>query len=211
MRYLQRYSDAERMVHWAVALLFFGAALTGLALLHPAFWLFTGLFGGGIWSRVVHPFFGVGMVLAFAFLFVRLVRHNSWNSSDTRWLGSAGALMRGDKSGMPPVGRYNAGQKAVFWLMVLCLVVLLVTGITFWQPYFANAFPIPLRRVAILLHAIAAVGLVLGVIVHVYAALWVRGTTRAMTRGTVTEAWARYNHPLWHREATSRTPVPPHG
>jgi formate dehydrogenase subunit gamma len=105
---------------------------------------------------------------------------------------------------MPPVGKYNAGQKAVFWVFVVALAVLLVTGFMFWQPWFAPAFAIPLRRVAVLLHAIAAFALVLGVIVHVYAAIWVKGTVRAMTRGTVNEGWARQNHPLWHREVTTR-------
>jgi formate dehydrogenase subunit gamma len=37
---------------------------------------------------------------------------------------------------------------------------------------------------------------------HVYAAIWVKGTVRAMTRGTVTESWAKLNHPLWHEEVT---------
>jgi len=55
---------------------------------------------------------------------------------------------------------------------------------------------------ATLLHAVAAVVLILSIIVHVYAAIWVKGTVRAMTRGTVSEAWARQNHPLWHQEMT---------
>lgn len=203
MRYLRRYDDGERMAHWAVALLFFAAGLSGLALLHPAFFFFTNLFGGGMWSRILHPFFGVAMALGFAFLFVKMWRHNGWDESDTRWARSAGSMLRGDKSNMPPVGRYNAGQKAVFWLMSASLLVLLATGFMFWQPWFAPAFPIPVRRIAILLHAVAGTALILGIIVHVYAAIWVRGTMRAMTRGSVSEAWARYNHPLWHREVAA--------
>jgi formate dehydrogenase subunit gamma len=54
----------------------------------------------------------------------------------------------------------------------------------------------------LLLHAIAAVVLIVTTIVHIYAAIWVRGTLRAMTRGNVTEGWARLNHPLWHKEMT---------
>jgi formate dehydrogenase subunit gamma len=57
-------------------------------------------------------------------------------------------------------------------------------------------------RVAALLHSVAAVVLIAATIMHVYAAIWVKGTTRAMTRGTVSEGWAKVNHALWHREVT---------
>jgi len=77
-----------------------------------------------------------------------------------------------------------------------------LTGFVFWRPYFAPAFPILLVRVAVLLHSVAALVLILAIIVHVYAAIWVRGTFRAMTRGTVSEGWARQNHPLWHQDMT---------
>jgi formate dehydrogenase subunit gamma len=74
----------------------------------------------------------------------------------------------------------------------------------FWQPWFAGSFPILARRLAVVLHAASAVALILGTIVHVYAAIWVKGTVRAMTRGTVSEAWARQHHALWHKEMTGR-------
>jgi formate dehydrogenase subunit gamma len=107
---------------------------------------------------------------------------------------------------MPPVGKYNAGQKVVFWVFGLSLVLLLITGFMFWQPWFADYVPIPLRRVAVLVHAIAAVVLILSVIVHVYAAIWVKGSMRAMTRGVVSENWAREHHPLWYREKMDGKP-----
>jgi formate dehydrogenase subunit gamma len=51
-------------------------------------------------------------------------------------------------------------------------------------------------------HSLTAVALVLGIIVHIYAAIWVKGTTRAMTRGTVPESWARHHHPRWAEQMT---------
>ena len=203
-RYLRRYEDRDRMNHWLIALLFVLAGLSGLAFFHPSLYFFSGLFGGGVWTRILHPFFGVAMVLAFAVMFFRLWRENVFVPVDREWMAKSGDMLRGDKAALPPVGKYNAGQKGVFWLMSVCLVVLLVTGVMFWQPWFANSFPILLRRIAVVLHAASAVALVLGVIMHVYAAIWVKGTVRAMTRGTVTEAWARQNHALWHREMTGK-------
>jgi formate dehydrogenase subunit gamma len=199
-RLLQRYRDGDRMNHWFIALTFFLAALSGLAFFHPAFFFLTNLFGGGPWARVLHPFIGLAMVIGFGLLFAKLWRDNVVNDADRAWKAKMGSMLHGKKEDMPPVGKYNYGQKMVFWAMAVSLVILVVTGILFWRPWFAPYVPIWLGRAAVLLHSVAAVVLILSVIVHVYAAIWVKGTIRAMTRGTVSEGWARMNHPLWHQE-----------
>jgi formate dehydrogenase subunit gamma len=201
-RLLRRYEDGERMNHWFIALTFVLAVLSGLAFFHPSLFFFTNLFGGGVWTRILHPFLGLLMVLSFLFLFLKLWRDNLVTPADREWKKHAGRMLRGDKAGMPPAGKYNYAQKIVFWVMAVSLLVLLVTGIMFWRPWFAPFFSIGVMRVAVLLHSIAAVVLIAATIMHVYAAIWVKGTVRAMTRGTVTESWAEANHPLWHREVT---------
>lgn len=203
-RLIVRYQDGDRMNHWFIALMFVLAGLSGLAFFHPSLYFFSHLFGGGQWSRILHPFLGLLMVLGFLVLFLKLWRENLVNAADREWAKHAGRMLRGDKAGMPPVGKYNYGQKMVFWLMAVSLLVLVVTGVMFWRPWFAPFFSIPVMRIAVLLHSVAAVVLILGVIMHVYAAIWVKGTVRAMTRGTVTENWARLNHPLWHEEVKNR-------
>lgn len=206
-RMLERYAPRERINHWMIAVLFVLAGLSGLAFFHPAFFFFTNLFGGGPWTRVLHPFLGVAMFLCFLGLFVRLWRDNVMTDADREWRRHMGDMLRGDKSNMPPVDKYNAGQKMVFWAMVFSLAVLLCTGVLFWRPWFAPNFPIDTLRVAVLLHSVAAVVLILATVVHVYAAIWVKGTIRAMTRGTVSENWARTHHPLWHRRMTQGGPT----
>ena len=201
-RMLQRYKDNERMNHWFIALMFVLAGLSGLAFFHPAFFFFTHLFGGGPWARILHPFLGVLMVVSFAGLALRLWRENVVTDADREWKKHMGDMLKGNKAAMPPVGKYNYGQKMVFWAMVVSLVLLLVTGLMFWQPWFAPYFPVPALRAAVLLHSVSAVVLIAATIMHVYAAIWVKGTVRAMTRGTVSEAWAKTNHALWHKEMT---------
>ncbi|HEY1130332.1 MAG TPA: formate dehydrogenase subunit gamma [Roseateles sp.] len=203
-RFIQRYSAGERTNHWLIVLLFLAAGLSGLAFFHPAFYFLTALFGGGTWARILHPFMGLLMALCFLVMFLKLWRYNVMNAADKEWMKHSGAMLRGDKSRMPPAGRYNGGQKQVFWLMAICLLVLVLTGFMFWQPWFADSFPILARRIAVVLHALSATVLILTVIVHIYAAIWVKGTIRAMTRGTVTEGWARQNHAQWHREMTGK-------
>ena len=202
IRYLRRYKDNTRLNHWFVALLFIAAGLSGLSFFHPSLFFFSALFGGGQWTRILHPFMGVLMVLGFAFLYKEVWRENVLNKDDAKWVANAPKMLAGDKAGMPPVDKYNAGQKLVFWIFGINLVLLFVTGIMFWQPWFAQYFPITLRRIAVLVHAASAVLLILSVITHIYAAIWIKGTFRAMMRGTVTEGWAKLNHPLWHKKVT---------
>jgi len=204
-RYVQRYRDGERVNHWIVVLLLLCAALSGLALFHPALYFLSGLFGGGPWDRILHPFLGVFTVLAFVGMFARLWRDNVMNDGDRRWLRNARRMLRNDPQGEAQAeaetGRYNGGQKIVFWVFAVCLLVLLLTGIVFWRPWFVDAFSIGLRRLAVVLHALAATVMIVALIAHVYAAIWVKGSVRAMTRGIVTERWARRHHPRWAEQA----------
>lgn len=198
---VQRYDAGQRSNHWAVVTCFVLAAASGFALFHPALFWLSNLLGGPQWTRILHPYLGIAMFVLFLGMFFMFVGANVWRKEDSEWLGKAGAMIsKGNAVKMPAVGKYNGGQKVVFWVFTLCLVVLLVTGVMFWQAWFAASVPIPLQRVAVLLHALAAFVLVLGVIVHAYAAIWVKGTLGAMVRGSVSRAWARHHHPLWYRD-----------
>ncbi|MCA0175596.1 MAG: formate dehydrogenase subunit gamma [Proteobacteria bacterium] len=204
-RYIQRYTDNQRINHWLVVLLFGLAGFSGLALFHPSLFFLTQLFGGPQWTRILHPYLGIGVVLLFLLMFVALRGANLWRREDTEWIKAAPELvLHGDESGMPAVGKYNAGQKLVFWSMSICLTVLLLTGVLFWQAWFANSVPIGLQRVAVVLHALAAFVMSLTAVVHIYAAIWVKGTLRAMTQGSVSSGWAKHHHLLWWREKVGR-------
>lgn len=199
---IQRYCAAERINHWMVAVCFVLLAISGLAFFYPAFFWLTGVFGTPQLARIVHPFVGVVMVLAFARQFFRYAQHNLINKEDVTWMMSVREVMKGNEVG--DIGRYNGGQKGMFWVMVLCMILLLVSGVIAWRPYFAGYFPIPVIRVALLVHAASALVLIASIIVHVYAALWVQGTIRAMVEGVVTHAWARKHHPRWFRQVTGK-------
>lgn len=201
---IERYSESERVNHWVIAITFVLAALSGLAFFHPAFFFLTNLFGGGPWTRILHPFIGLVMFFAFVSMAVRFAHHNKLTDSDKQWLAQWRDVANNDEHKLPPVGRYNAGQKVLFWVMVISMVILLVTGLLFWQPWFAANQPIWLVRAATLLHSVSALALIIGIIVHIYAAIWVKGTMRGMMHGTVTDKWARKHHPLWHKEVSDK-------
>lgn len=203
-RLIRRYTARERNNHWIVAIAFVLAALSGLALFHPAFFFLTNLFGGGPWTRILHPFIGVVMFLFFIAMAARFWRFNHITAADRQWMRRIKDVLCNRDENLPELGKYNAGQKILFWTMVVSIPVLLLTGIVIWQPWFAPYFPIWLLRAAVVIHALAAWIMILGIIVHVYAAIWVKGTVRAMTRGTVTEAWAKHHHRAWYREMTGK-------
>jgi formate dehydrogenase subunit gamma len=199
---LERYSASDRTNHWTVAIAFVLAALSGLAMFHPALFGLSGLFGGGPWTRILHPFIGLFMVAVFFLLAVRFWSHNFMRPRDWQWLRQMRDVVTNREDRLPEVGKYNAGQKLLFWVIVLCLTGLLVTGIVIWRAYFAAYFPIRVLRMAAVLHAICAFVLISSIIVHVYAAIWVKGSVHAMARGTVTPGWAWKHHRAWFREMT---------
>jgi formate dehydrogenase subunit gamma len=199
---IERYDDAERIIHWIVAITFVLLALSGLALFHPSMFFLSSVLGGGTWTRILHPFIGLVMFVAFSSLAVRVWRANILDRKDKQWLKQADDVIANREERLPEVGKYNAGQKLVFWVQAACLILLLLSGIVIWRPYFAPAFSIPVIRVAAVLHAFTAFVLILTIIIHIYAGIWVKGSIRAMTRGYVTRAWARKHHPGWYREVT---------
>lgn len=201
-----RYRAGTRINHWIVAISFVLLALSGLALFHPSLFWLTALFGGGPWTRIVHPFIGLVMTLAFAILAAGLWRYNRMQRRDWIWLRNAGDVVTNREDRLPEVGRYNGGQKLLFYLIVACLIGLLASGIVMWRAYFAFYFPIEVVRFASVLHAFCAVVLICGIVVHIYAAIWVKGSVRAMTRGTVSPGWAWKHHRAWFRAVTRGDP-----
>ncbi len=197
---IQRYYPSDRFNHWFVAITFILVALSGLALFHPAFFFLSHLLGGGPWTRILHPFIGVVMFVAFLVLAFRFWGDNFFTGKDRQWIRQMDDVVSNREEKLPPVGRYNAGQKLFFWTMVTSILLLLISGILIWQPYFAPYVPIIVIRVAVLVHALSAFVAITGLIVHIYAAIWVKGSVEAMTRGTVTGAWARQHHLDWYRK-----------
>ena len=182
---LARYTTAARINHWITAACLILLALSGMALFHPSLFFLTALFGGGAYTRAIHPWFGAVLLVSFALLFVRFVRHNLWNRDDTRWMGAIGRVLANDEEHAPEVGRYNAGQKLVFWGMTLLILVLFASGTGDLGYLLLPTTPRSSRSASrSLLHSLAAVAIIGVWIVHVYAALWVRGTVQAMTRGS---------------------------
>ncbi|WP_127957534.1 formate dehydrogenase cytochrome b556 subunit [Serratia microhaemolytica] len=195
---IQRYNALERINHWIVAFCFMLAAISGLGFFFPSFNWLMNIFGTPQLARILHPFVGVVMFVAFLRMFQRYWRHNLINRDDILWAKNIHRVTLKEEFG--DTGRYNFGQKMVFWLAIFSLLLLLASGVVIWRPYFADAFSIPMIRIALLVHSVSAMVLILTIMIHVYAAFWVKGTITAMVEGWVSAAWAKKHHPRWYRE-----------
>src|SRR5262245_45067091 len=154
---VDRYSGGARINHWITATSLVLLALSGLALFHPRLFFLSGLFGGGPLTRIIHPWIGVVLFFSFFGLFLRFWRLNLWKRDDSAWLAHGRDVLAGHEDRAPEVGKYNAGQKCVFWSMSILIIVLIASGLVIWDQYFFDYTTIEQKRWAVLTHSIAAV------------------------------------------------------
>jgi formate dehydrogenase subunit gamma len=196
---LTRNTTGTRINHWITGGCFVLLVLSGLSMFDPITFFLSGLFGGGQSTRAIHPWIGVVLLVSYLGLIIQFWRDNLWKREDMAWLAAAHRVVANQEEGVPEVARFNAGQKFVFWTMTLLVPVLFITGIVIWDVYFSPYTSIEVQRVAVLIHSLAAAAAIIVWIIHVYAALWVRGSIRAMTQGYVTPGWAWRHHRKWLR------------
>jgi formate dehydrogenase subunit gamma len=148
--------------------------------------------------RAWHPIVGVVFVGAVLVQFVNWFKDLLLTPGDRVWMKKMGDYVAGRGDHLPPTGRFNAGQKMLFWMQVAMGLVLLLSGIPIWFP---EEFSRGLRLWAIVIHSASAVVAILSLVVHIHMAVFIsKGALRAMTEGKVTEDWARHHHATWAEE-----------
>jgi formate dehydrogenase subunit gamma len=192
-----RYSMAERILHWTVAITFIYLLLTGLALGYPRMaWLYDFL-GGGQTVRYLHPIVGVVFSVGVVLMLILWMRDMVFNAKDREWTRDLRSYVREGHSSVD-VERFNAGQKGYFWFAFLTGVLLLISGLPLWFPSLMTA---GWNQSARLLHHVLFLLTLGGFIIHVYmSTMMLPGTVPGMTTGRVTRAWAAWHHPNWFRK-----------
>jgi formate dehydrogenase subunit gamma len=201
-----RYVFRERVTHTVAALSYVYLLFTGLAMWTPAlFWLAIVL-GGGYLSRMLHPWVGIAFGIAVGSMYSMWRRDMRTTQADIAWRRSIMQYIRNEDDRVPGAGRFNFGQKQLFWLMAWGGAVLLVSGLVLWMPQW---YPPVVRQLALVIHAMASLATIAGFIVHVYMGIAVvPGGLHAIVHGDVTEAWARHHHPSWADEVAGAAPAP---
>ncbi|HEV2063840.1 MAG TPA: formate dehydrogenase subunit gamma [Thermoanaerobaculia bacterium] len=195
-----RHRRSSRVIHWTVAVTFLVCVATGMPIWTPLFGWMASLFGGLSVCRVLHPWAGLAFFLSSAVMFFHWLAEMRLEPGEKGWLGAKlFEYMRyqGDDS---QVGKYNGGQKLLFWAVSLGALALVLSGLVMWFPL---AFPQLLREFSYLLHDATFILFAVAIVFHVYLGTAAEpGTFGSMTRGTVTRRWARFHHPRWYREVT---------
>lgn len=199
---------AVRMSHWLMVICFFFVAMSGLSWFFPSLNWLNSLLGGPQLARILHPFMGVVIFVLLAFMFIRLVRYNLPEANDLKWFADIGGVLKGEHNEELDTGKYNAGQKVLFWGIMGLITLLLISGVVIWRPWFAHLFEIPVIRIGLFVHALAGVLLMLLIIGHIYLAFWVKGSVDSMSSGYVSRKWARTHHPSWYRQVTGKKDAP---
>lgn len=202
---IQRLAVYERILHWFLAGLFIFLSLTGLTLLLGRFLLLP-LLGPAAFGAIAsackegHNLFGPMFIVALVLFILRFVARNWYARGDMTWMAKAGGMLGGEK---PSAGFFNAGEKLLFWAVVLGGVALCASGVILVFPQLGQSRE--LMQATMLVHGVAAVGLIAIVFGHIYlATAGVPGTVVAMNTGKVDADWARAHHDRWYRECEEK-------
>ncbi len=222
-RTVERFNAIERFAHWLTAVSFIVLAITGLNLLYGRYVLlpilgpdvFSGLTIAG---KYAHNFISFAFMLGVVMMVVLWVRHNIPNRYDLIWLSKAGGLFT--KGVHPPSKKFNAGQKFIFWAVVLGGISVSLSGISLLFPFefkffeatyaVLNVFgaglpetltPMQEMQLSQLWHTVVSLFLIAVILAHIYiGSVGMEGAFAAMGSGQVDENWAREHHNLWMAE-----------
>ncbi len=197
-RMLLRFTGFERFVHWLVGVTFVVLALTGLNIIFGKRLLLPVL-GPEAFStfseaaKYLHDFANFPFVIGVSLMFLMWLRENFPTAADVEWLRKGGGFVGHEH---PPAWKFNAGQKMLFWFIILATIAISVSGYFLMFPFYFTT--IMGMQIAQVVHGVAAMGFIMFIIAHIYiGTLGMEGGFDAMTDGNVDLNWARQHHRLW--------------
>ena len=204
-----RFNAFERFSHWLTAATFVVLGLTGLnitfgkLLLLPiigpeAFTSFSEA------AKYVHNFVSFAFVVGLVLIVVMWMKDNIPRKVDIVWLKEGGGFIR---SKHPTAGRFNAGEKLVFWFALGAGAAVSVSGYLLLFPFYVTN--IAGMQIAQVVHSIVAVLFIALIIAHIYiGTLGMEGAFEAMSTGSVDLNWAKEHHELWLKDEIAKGRIP---
>ena len=225
---IQRFGPIDRFAHWLMAGSFVVLAITGLNLLYGRYVLIP-IFGKDAFATITtfgkfaHNYLAFAFMAGLALSFLLWVRHNIPNKLDLKWLAMGGGIFV--KGVHPPARKFNAGQKVIFWAVMIGGLSVSMSGIALMFPFqtsmFADTFAmlniigfnLPTDFTAMqeqqlnqLWHGIVSMALMTMIIAHIYiGSVGMEGALDAMNSGMVDRNWAKEHHNLWVEEEDQKT------
>ena len=213
-RMIVRFTAIERFVHWMTATCFVVLALTGLnitfgkQLLLPL----TGPDGFATWSqwgKYAHNYLSFPFTIGVVLILLMWIGGNIPNKVDVDWVKRGGGIVGNDH---PHAYRFNAGQKLIYWIVIIGGGAIAVSGYLLMFPFYAT--DIAGMQLAHMIHGVLAVLMVAAMLAHIYiGSIGMEGAIDAMSTGQVDYHWAKEHHGLWVEEelAKARQTILPAG
>ncbi|CAN7190828.1 formate dehydrogenase subunit gamma [Bradyrhizobium sp. LjRoot220] len=205
-----RFASFERFTHWLTASCFVVLALSGLnisfgrVLIMPLFGAqaFATMSG---WAKIAHDYLAFPFMLGLAIMFLIWIKDNIPGKLDWQWLKQGGGILPNGKH--PPAKRFNAGQKGIFWIVIIGGVLMSVSGWYMLFPYLpGNVTTLQFWTV---IHAVIAMLFIAVMLAHIYiGSVGMEGAFDAMGTGEVDLNWAKEHHALWVEEEQAKGRAP---
>jgi len=236
---ITRFSMIERGSHWLLASSFILLALTGLNLIFGKTLLIPVIGAEAfasltVFGKYIHNYVGFAFMAALVLVAILWIKHNIPSRYDIVWFMKGGGMLG---LGHPPAKKFNAGQKIIFWVVILCGASISMSGWALLNPFtttmmadtatlvnsilgttFATDLaPVQEQQLQTIWHSAMAVFMIVVIIAHIYiGSVGMEGAIDAMTTGEVDTNWAEEHHSLWVEEvraeeskATSSTKTQP--
>ena len=209
-RTIVRFNAVERSVHWMTAVCFVILALSGLnisfgrplllPLMSPeSFTAFSE------WAKYAHNYLSFPFTLGVVLIFLMWLGGNIPNRVDLEWLKRGGGMIGHDH---PPAYRFNAGQKMIYWVVVLGGGAAAASGYVLIFPFYGTS--VATMQQAEIVHSVVAMLFIAAMLAHIYiGTIGMEGAFEAMGSGTVDLNWAKEHHALWLEEAGVRDGAAP--
>jgi formate dehydrogenase subunit gamma len=206
-RQIERFTYFERAAHWTNAIAFVALAISGIVIAFGKFFLLPVL-GGTLFGwltyalKNLHNFAGPVFAVSLTVVFLTFLRSNWWRREDLTWLKKGGGMLSGKEV---PSGRFNAGEKLVFWAGVFFLGIIVVgSGLVLDKLIPGLAYTRGDMQIANMVHGVATVAMMCLFLGHIYiGTLGMKGAYKAMRTGYVDETWAREHHEYWYDDIKS--------
>jgi formate dehydrogenase subunit gamma len=204
-RTIVRFNALERFVHWMTAVCFVILAISGLnitfgkdlllPLIGPE--AFT---GWSQWAKYAHNYLSFPFTIGVVLIFLMWIAGNVPTREDVEWLKQGGGIIGNEH---PPARRFNAGQKMIYWIVVLGGSAVAITGYLLMFPFWGTS--IVGMQTAQVIHGIVGVLFVAAMLGHIYiGTIGMEGAFEAMGTGTVDENWAKQHHSHWLEEEKAK-------
>ncbi len=206
-RTILRFTTFERFVHWLTATTFVILGITGLNITFGREWVLPWLGADSFsawseWAKYAHNYLSFAFTLGVVLMFLMWIGQNFPTAADVQWFKMGGGMGKSQKHA--PAYKFNGGQKALYWLIVLGGAAMMISGYALIFPFYGG-LTVGTMELAEIFHGVVGVLFVALIIAHIYlGTLGMEGAFESMVDGNVDLNWAKEHHNLWVEEELSQ-------